>query len=240
MNKSGRLFLSAILALSVLVGAAGSWAMIPAEKSRAAANDLVRVQKEEIQVMEAAMAEKIYTFDTREAFVDDQTDVRFPKQIGDLHIVQVDDLRPVASALGRGLHYRYPQVKATIYVYNAGKSTIRAGITDPGIRDEIIGAIREVYGQGELGYYLDIKALNPQSSDFKTTTGNQDVLWTKFTYTEIEKGIQVDKMSWLFITAYKNYFFKIRYTSEASLFDDDMPGEHLFGDFMVDIGHLFD
>ena len=240
MNKSGRLFLSAILALSALAGTAGSWATIPAEKARAAANSWATGPKEEIQAMEAAMAEKIYTFDTREVFVDDQTGVQFPKQIGELHIVQVDDMRPVDPSLGQGFHYRYPQVKVTIYVYNGGKSTIRAGITDPDIRDEIIGAMREVYGQGELGYYLNIKAINPQSSGFETATGNQDVLWTKFTYTEIEKGIQVDKMSWLSITAYRNYFFKIRYTSEASLFDDDMPGEHLFGDFMVDIGHLFD
>lgn len=240
MTTSGRLFLSAILVLSALVGAADSWAMIPAEKPRAAAHDRVTVQREETQAMEAAVAEKIYTFDTREAFVDDQTGVRFPKQIGKLHIVQVDDLRPVASALGRGVHYRYPQVRVSIYVYNGGKSTIRAGITDPGIRDEIIGAIRDVYGQGELGYYLDIKAMNPQSSDFNTATGNQDVLWTRFTYTEIEKGIQVDKMSWLFITAYKNHYFKIRYTCAASILDEDMPGEHLLGSFMVDLGHLFD
>ena len=240
MKTSCRLFLSAILALSVLVGAAGVWAMVPEEKPRAAANGRATVPVEEIHDTEAAMAEKIVTIDTSEAFIDDQTGVRLPERIGEMHINEVDDFRPVDPSLGRGFHYQYPQVKVSIYVYNGGKSTIRAGITDPDIRDEIIGAIRDVYSQGELGYYLDIKAMNPQSSDFETATGNQEVLWTRFTFTEIEDGLQVDKISWLYITAYKNHFFKIRYTCAVSLFDDGMPGEHLFGSFMVDLGHLFD
>jgi len=190
--------------------------------------------------MEAAIAEKVVTLNTRQAFTEDPAGVRFPERIGDLHIDQVDDLRPVDPSLGRSIHYRYPGVKVSIFVYNGGQRTIETGIAEPGIRDQIVGAIQDVYVQGKLGYYMDIQAMNPEPTELDTGAGSQDALWTRLTYAETEKGIDVEKMSWIFVTGYKNHFFKIRYTCAADLFDEEMAGSRLFGSFIADVGHIFD
>ena len=224
MIVADRFFLSAILVLSLLPVSSSSWGKAPAVK---------------IRTTEAAMAEKIIKVPTREAVLDDQTGVRFPKQLGDMHINVVDDFRELSPDLGRAFHYGFADIKVSIYVYNLGRAEIGSGIGDPETRESLDGAVRDVYHQGELGYYLDITVTEPRSIALETATGKQDFLWVKFTYTEVDGDLSVDKNSWLLVTGHKDHFFKVRYTCAADLFDDGMPGESFLGRFLVDLGQLF-
>ena len=225
MKVASRFFLSAILVLSLLPVSSGSWAKAPAGK---------------IRTTEAAMAEKIIQVPTREAVLDDQTGVRFPKWLGDMHINVVDDYSELSPDLGRAFHYGFADIKVSIYVYNLGWAEIESGTADPETRESLDGAVRDVYYQGELGYYLDITVTEPRSVALETATGKQDFLWVKFTYTEVDGDLSMDKNSWLFITGHKDHFFKVRYTCAADLFDEGMPGTSLLDRFLIDLGHLFD
>jgi hypothetical protein len=126
-------------------------------------------------------------------FVDPKIGLSLPYEIGWLHLDNVIDNEPMAKGFGQTLAYGAPGIKATVYVYDKGRTDIPANIRETVPTAEFAAAVSE------------LRTVHPDSTPLGNASQND---------TMIRQAFLIDgEPSVLALGVSRGKFIKIRITS---------------------------
>lgn len=130
--------------------------------------------------------------------------IDFPSAPAGFELRSVIDNEKSNPGLGVTLFYNAPGVKASVFVYDDSQPSIPDGVAGAAVRDQFATAVGHV-----KQFYPDAQSL---ARETKVTIAGIPLLYTAFTYTEVQPGSRETAMSHLYLTAYKGSFIKVRVT----------------------------
>jgi hypothetical protein len=130
--------------------------------------------------------------------------IDFPSAPAGFELRSVIDNEKSNPGLGVTLLYNAPGVKASVFVYDDSQPSIPDGVAGAAVRDQFATAVGHV-----KQFYPDAQSL---ARETKVTIAGIPLLYTAFTYTEVQPGSRETAMSHLYLTAYKGSFIKVRVT----------------------------
>jgi TPR repeat protein len=138
------------------------------------------------------------------------TGLLFPTMLADLQLGKISDYRRNEDALGKDVRvgYNAPGIKLTVYVTSRNLATLN--------REQKKEAFRRYYESSagdvmQSESYQGQKRISDRVSKLGEGVSDLKIQSTQFTYLELGKK----KISYLYLTIYKDYFFKIRYTYDV-------------------------
>ena len=168
--------------------------------------------------------------------VEPQTGLAFPTTLGPLH--RASSLRTY-DRLELGASIRYSDqapTRADIYLYDWGKTGLGTGRLSAAVRSHFEGMKRGILAMQENGSYLDVRKLSDEETALETGAARVPMLHASYAYAEKDPTQENKCISHLFLSTYKDKFFKIRFTY---LEDKRAQGEQALKAFLVDCGKLF-
>lgn len=159
------------------------------------------------------------------AFIHPQTGIQLPRSLGPL---RHEDLMDYAQE-GRpdlGFKIRYSAwdslTWADVYLYDLKRKNLGTGITSPEVMKVFEMAKGDIYLMEKRGRYKNVRKIDEGTITLRTQSGILPMLWAAFTYERLPDP-SVDYpgpvISHLYLTAYKNYFLKVRVSSHESMRD---------------------
>jgi hypothetical protein len=140
------------------------------------------------------------------------TGMVFTDQLAGMTKVQVTDFEKKQPGLGTSIGYNGVGVTATIYIYTAGLKSVPATLDAPLVRSHFNQVVGDVIKAGEMGYYDDVKVISENVVFLRPDQAGAKALRASFSYAQNS----VDRLSNLYLLAYKNHFLKIRFTYNKS------------------------
>jgi hypothetical protein len=149
------------------------------------------------------------------------TGLAFPTTLGPMkYLGVVDYAQKGRPDLGVGVRYRQGRTWVDIYLYDLGKKNLGTGLGSPEVRQAFNSAVEEVFEMERRQQYRDVKKTGAGEATLATAAGPLPMLRAGFAYERLPGPNISDPgplVSDLFITAYKDSFLKIRFSSPASL-----------------------
>jgi len=142
----------------------------------------------------------------------------FPASISGWDKGETADFEKEEPGLGVGIGYSTDVATATLYVYNKGHKTIPAGIGSKAIKAEFAGCKSDIYELEKMGLYKNVSVID--EGKMKLGYGRKlDFMYSKLELTRND----IVYSSWLFLTSYKNHYFKVRMTyPKGGLTDEEV------------------
>jgi hypothetical protein len=158
-----------------------------------------------------------------------QTGILFPSEIDPLLTFSgLDNYEEKEKGLGVGLRYDNSKlgIKANIYLYNQGKKNIPDGTLSSIVKEAYKDSISEMYGMEKKGYYKNVKKLNNGIVSFRNNSFHR----SKYSYKDLvlPENKRVNVVSYTYVTGYKGYILKIRFTYINDSPEDGEPFHDIF------------
>ena len=169
------------------------------------------------------------------------TGISFPARLGPLtYRGNVDYAKQGRADLGVAVRYGLAgaPVWADIYLYDLGRKNLGTGLDSPEVQKAFMGAVQDIFGMEKQGVYKSVQKTEEGKFALNTQSGRLNMLWAHFTYERLP-GPQISSpgplISDLYLTAYKDQFLKIRFTSPAAMQDRH---QEALQKFLVDFGKV--
>ena len=170
------------------------------------------------------------------------TGIAFPSTLGPMQYAGVVDYAEQRRPdLGISVRYSLPgsPVRADIYLYNLGKKNLGTGTGSPEVAKIFQQSIEDIFSLEKRGHYKDVRKLSEGRTASKTSMGSLMVLQARISYSQLPAPLVFytgPQISNLYLTAYKDYFLKIR----LSYPDDPRRAEHEKAQeqFLEDLGKI--
>lgn len=143
-----------------------------------------------------------------ETYTSPELGFTFPATLAGMKLVETTDFEQEQKGLGTGISYRGEAEKADFYIYNLGQPSLPAGVSSPLIKQHFDQVKNEVMIMEKKGYYNNVAFPIPSET---VSIGNLEFLHSEMSYDE--SGTPC--VSHLYLTVFKDQFFKIRYTMKA-------------------------
>jgi len=171
----------------------------------------------------------------RADYKDKATGLQFPGTIGNMRQDSVTDFEKDHPGLGLGVGIGYiganPQIYADVFVYNLKLKQIPDGSGNKVVIQQMADAERDIFLQEQRGVYSKVKKIKSASRLLGASSDAPFALQSEFTYTQKN----VAKRSFIYLTAYRNNFVKIRFTYPEK---DERAGEQALQAFLTEIGKI--
>lgn len=159
------------------------------------------------------------------AFVHPQTGIQLPRNLGPLRHEDVTDYAKGGRA-DLGFKVRYSAwdslTWADVYLYDLERKNLGTGIISPEVMKVFEMAKGDIYLMEKQGRYKNVRKIDEGTIILRTQSGILPMLWATFTYERLPDP-SVDYpgpvISNLYLTTYRNYFLKVRFSSHASMRD---------------------
>jgi hypothetical protein len=166
------------------------------------------------------------------------TGISFPARLGALtYRGNVDYAKQGRADLGVAVRYGLAgaPVWADIYVYDLGRKNLGTGLDSPDVQKAFNGAVQDIFALEKQKVYKSVQKTEEGKFALTTQSGRLNMLWAHFTYERLP-GPQISHpgplISELYLTAYRNQFLKIRFTSPAEMQERHQEALQKFlGDF---------
>jgi len=132
----------------------------------------------------------------------------FPSSISDWERQSSYNYEKEAPGGGVSISYGLNDAVATLYIYNMNLKTIPSGISSKVIKGEFSESKAAIITAKLQGYYQDVVKKNEGKAKFGLDK-KMSFLFANYYITQND----IDLDSYLYITAIKNHYFKIRVTS---------------------------
>jgi hypothetical protein len=134
----------------------------------------------------------------------------FPDQLAGMVRGDTINYETEHPGLGVSIAYDIPQlpINANIYIYDLTKPDIQNGSQSDLVKDNFYQSIADVYSLDLYGEYEAVEKLSENEVHLGDTEHKLKLLTASLTY--IEHGVK--RASHLYLTGYKGYFLKIRFT----------------------------
>jgi hypothetical protein len=171
-------------------------------------------------------------------FVEPQTGISFPVKLGPLAFKEVTRYRQP----GLGLSLRYDaegddHCRVDVYIYDLGKKGLGFGVDSDEVKQAFEQAKADIVGMEKAGRYKDVKKVAEKPYALKVGDKDMPMLSACYQYTIVpEAGVTVefaDAVSYIYLTAYKGQFLKVRCTYSATEAD---KGKGLMEGFLTGLG----
>jgi hypothetical protein len=130
------------------------------------------------------------------------TDLVFPPTLAKLSRVDYTNYEPNAPGLGYSVSYKGYGYTLSVYIYQGGEIAIPEDIDDPRVKQQFTFAIRNV-----VSAYENVTATLEFKKTIGSTSHRAHAIYFRFlTKTGVEEESQ------LYVSTYKNQYFKIRLT----------------------------
>jgi hypothetical protein len=136
------------------------------------------------------------------------TGLVFPDRLASMQKDKVTDYEKDNPGLGVGIGYNSPGITLTIYVYNYGIKSLPGSPDDPAIRQHFAQVVGDVMTMGLRGRYIDLVKSQETEVVLGSSPTGPKALSASFSYVQNN----VERLSKLYLTSYKNHFVKVRYT----------------------------
>lgn len=141
-----------------------------------------------------------------------QTGISFPAEIDPLLIfVKFENYEEKEKGMGVGIRYESKLgIKSTIYLFNHGEKNIPNGTSSRIVKYAYKDALKTMKAMEDKGYYKNVNLLQDG------TTSNLGIPFysSKYSYLDmvLPEKKRVDVVSYIYVTGYKGYILKIRFT----------------------------
>jgi len=137
-----------------------------------------------------------------------------------------------------GVVYRYrggQLIKGDVFIYDMGRKNLGTGLKSPQMRPHFEQVKNDINRMGQMGHYQAIVKVYEEVTDLTTPAGKVPALSATFTYSQVGKDSSYagTRISHLLLTAYKDFFIKIRFTYPET---EKGLGDNLWGLFLADLG----
>lgn len=169
-----------------------------------------------------------------EPYLHAATGIVFPDRVAGLerhHMVT--DYETSTPGLGVSVAYNGPDIVVTVYLYTMGLSEVPADVNDPVFRGTFRSAADEIAKLNEYGYYSGLTTLFEGNVPLSNAGTGRQVLHGHYRYFKVQDG--VDCQSHLYLTNYRNHFFKVRYTYDIVAGE---YGEITMKSFLKEFDHM--
>lgn len=143
-------------------------------------------------------------------YSDPETGITFPPALGGLEYRGMR--RYEQPGLGYSLRYQNNlQLKADVYVYDAGQILVVDGCDNPPVRREAESVYKQIQGIVKQGVYRDLKMLE---SGIEPANGTFRFAWNRYEFFTVDKNPELNalRLSECFVTVCHGKFIKIRLT----------------------------
>ena len=168
--------------------------------------------------------------------LDPQTGISLPASLGSLKRAGVKKYDQPELGIG----YRYeaaPLIKGDIFIYNLGLKNLGTGLNSRDVRPQFDQAKNDISALEKMGRYRGVNKVSEGEIPLGSPPLKIPTLSAVFTYSQApEPGVVVYagvRVSHLLLTAYKDYFIKIRFTYPEK---DKSQGEKALQQFLADFG----
>lgn len=145
----------------------------------------------------------------------------FPATLAGLAIDSITDWEQKRPGMGQSIAYVSPQVKATIFIYTAGLPQIREGIESSSAQASFIQAMNEIFMAEKWGFLTSASLL--ESNRVAIASAGKVITLLHAAFQLGEDG--TERLSYLYVTGYRNRFVKLRLTYDS--LDQDETQQHL-------------
>jgi len=175
---------------------------------------------------------------TGQVYQEPKTGMLFPATLGSLTRVQV--ITYPQAQLGVCVRYQGKDlVKADIFIYDLGKQNLGSGLDSPEMRPHFEQVQQDIYQMEKAGRYQGVTRVSEARTRLSTPNGKLPVFMATFTYSQIPRPNEAEyegiRISHLLLTAYDNYFVKMRFTYPQA---QQSQGETAFRQFVAEFGKL--
>lgn len=140
------------------------------------------------------------------------TGVVFPRHLGQLTLVDVQEFEVTTPGAGVGLSYEIEDsTRASIYLYTAMNPSISSDIQDPWIHQEFKNTIKGIQGFATRGIYKSFQIMSEDIVFFGPEKKPQRGHLARLRYEE--EGVLQE--SWLYLSSFEGNLLKVRYTYPA-------------------------
>lgn len=146
------------------------------------------------------------------------TGIMFPDIVAGLERQpNVTDYEASTPGLGVSVAYDAPGIIATVYLYTMGMHDIPVDVDAPAIKTVFRSAADEIEALNEYGYYSGLITLFERTEPMSNAATGRQVLHGHYRFLMVQP--QIESLSHLYLTSYRNHFFKIRYTYAVAVAD---------------------
>jgi hypothetical protein len=162
------------------------------------------------------------------------TGLSFPDFLGEMKRGDIKNYEKQEKGLGLGIHYNgSSQIWATIYVYDLRLRRIPQNVWS----EEFIAHFSQVEGDifeaEKTEVYNSVQKLFERVDVLGTTVSGPQARSARFSYTIAPDKIPI--FSHLYLAAYRNHFFKIRFSYPQK---QEAEGTKILAKFLDDVGRL--
>jgi hypothetical protein len=144
-----------------------------------------------------------------------ETGLIFPEKVAGLERQpKVFDYEVSDPGLGMSVGYNGPGIVATVYLYTMGLHDIPGDVNAPVIKDVFRSAADEIATMNKYGYYSGLVTLFERTEPLSNAGTGRQTLHGNYRFFRV--GHQIESLSHLYLTSYRNHFFKVRYTYDIA------------------------
>jgi hypothetical protein len=130
----------------------------------------------------------------------------FPASIGYWQRAEVVNFEDTDPGLGVGINYVLNDIVASIYIYNLGFQSIPSGVNSKQLKSEFKASEDAIFQLQEKGIYMSVKKQDEGRVKFGGARNKLVFKYGEYKLTANDEN----KSSWLFLTAVRNHYFKVR------------------------------
>jgi hypothetical protein len=160
-----------------------------------------------------------------EAYLHPATGMVFQDRVAGMDRGVVTDFEREHPGLGVGIGYNAPGITATIYLYNLGMESVPDSLDSPVLTALFEQAVEDVLQAGRMGMYDSLRKTSETVIGFPAPQSGPRALCASFDV--VQQG--VERLSKLYLLAYRNHFLKIRFTYDRNVLEraEDTLGQLL-------------
>lgn len=160
------------------------------------------------------------------------TGLEFPSTLGAMQIVSIANYEEKDPGLGTGLRYDDREsVKADVYIYNLGLKEIPAGTESPEMIRHLQQCENEIRAMEKLGRYQSVQEISRETVPLGGEASAPRARWVFYSF----KQDGVERLSHIYLTSYRNHFFKIRCTYPKA---DESHAKSVLDGFLSELGKI--
>lgn len=148
-----------------------------------------------------------------ENFFHPQTGTVFPDQLAGMEKGTVTDFEREYPGAGVGVGYNAAGITATIYLYNMEMGAVPEDLDSPVLTAQFEEAVEEILQAGRMGMYENVRKISETVVVLPSRESDRGALCASFNL--VQQG--VERVSNLYLTAFRNHFLKLRFTYDRSV-----------------------